>query len=287
MRIAVLGMGRMGHAVAGRLLGGGHELVVWNRSSGKADDLKKKGAVEAASPAEAARGAETVVMSLADDAAVLSVVTGEDGVATALGADSVLVDMSTVSPETAEKVRDAVPVPLLTSPILGAPAAVEKGEAVYLVAGPRSAFERLSPLFSSLSTDVRYVAEENNRALELKLIGNYLLLAGVVVLSEAIAMAEAAKLPGDLVEEFFSSSPLVAPGMKNRLGALLSHDHSGWFTTALGAKDVGLAEDLARREGVRLPLAELVRRRYEEAASAGEGESDITAVLELVRPNDA
>lgn len=282
MQIAVLGMGRMGHAVAGRLRATGHDVVVWNRSPGKADDLKEKGAKEAPSAAEAAAGADAVVLSLADDAAVLSVVTGDGGVAGSLEG-SVLVDMSTISPETAEKVRDAVAGRLLTSPILGAPTAVESGEAVYLVAGPKGDFERLSPLFQALGSQVRYLGEENARALELKLIGNYLLLAGIAVLAEAVALSEAV-LPAEIAEDFLSSSPLVAPGLKNRLHALVSHDHSGWFTTALGAKDVGLAEDLARREGVRLPLAELVRRRYEEAASSGEGEGDITAILELVSP---
>src|ERR1700761_6424687 len=99
MRLAVLGMGRMGRALAQRLLAGGHEITVWNRTPHKADDLVVKGARSAATPAEAARIAEATFMSLADDNAVREVVSGPEGAATGL-ADGVLVDASTVSPET-------------------------------------------------------------------------------------------------------------------------------------------------------------------------------------------
>src|ERR1700761_6518836 len=99
MQVAVLGMGRMGHALAERLLSGDHIVTVWNRTQGKADDLLARGARQAGTPAEAAAGSELTLTSLADDSAVRTVVTGPDGVAAGLG-DGVLADASTVSPET-------------------------------------------------------------------------------------------------------------------------------------------------------------------------------------------
>src|SRR5271165_4984661 len=98
-------MGRMGHAVAERLLGGDHEVTVWNRTPHKADDLVANGAREAATPAAAAEEAEATFTSLADDAAVRAVVTGRDGVAVGLG-DGVLIDTSTVSPATTADIAD-------------------------------------------------------------------------------------------------------------------------------------------------------------------------------------
>ncbi len=283
MRIAVIGMGKMGHAVAGRLLDAGHDVTVWNRSPGRADDLVERGATEAAAAAEAVVSAEVVLVSLADDAAVLSVATGEEGVASALGESAVLVDMSTVSPETAARLAELTGGRSLAGPILGAPAAVEAGRAVYLVAGPKEQFERLAPVYGALSEDVRYLGEERERALQLKLLANYLLLAGLVVLSETVATAQAVGFPEDSLRQFLDSSPLVAPGLRNRLDALFSGKHASWFTTPLGAKDVGLAEQMATREALRLPVAELVKRRYEEAAAAGFADEDLTAVIELVR----
>lgn len=282
MKIAVLGLGRMGREVAGRLLAGGHDVTVWNRSPGKDGELRAIGAGLASSPGEAAASAELVLTSLADDSAVLSVVTGDEGVAASLAADGVLVDASTVSPETAEQLSQATDGRHLTSPILGSPTAVREGKAVYLVSGPKECFETARPLYGSLSEDVRYLGEDPRRALELKLLANYLLLCGNVVLSEVVATAQAIGFPDTELREFLSSSPLVAEGLRNRVDGLVRHDHSGWFTTVLGAKDVGLAEDLGRRAGVRLALADLVKRRYEEASAAGHGDEDLTAVIELL-----
>ena len=107
MRLAVLGMGRMGHALAERLLGGHLEVTVWNRTPHRADDLVVRGAREAPTPAAAAEGTDATFTSLADDAAVLSVVTGQDGVAAGLG-DGVLIDASTVSPDTTAHLAGAV-----------------------------------------------------------------------------------------------------------------------------------------------------------------------------------
>jgi 3-hydroxyisobutyrate dehydrogenase len=97
VRLAVVGMGKMGHAFAERLLGGGHDVCVWNRTPHKADDLVARGAREAATPARAAAGADATPTSLANDDVVLGTVTGHEGVAAGLG-DGVLIDASTVSP---------------------------------------------------------------------------------------------------------------------------------------------------------------------------------------------
>lgn len=290
MRVAVLGMGRMGRAVAGRLAGAGHEVTVWNRTPGRAGEIVALGGREAASPSEAARGAEVVATSLADDSALLGVLEeGPGSLAGALGATTVLLEMSTVSPETTRSVAARIAGGLVASPILGAPQAVAAGEAVYLAAGPAGALERVAPLFEALGGRVRVLGEDPGRALEIKVLANYLLLGGLAVLAEAVAAGEAAGIPTEELRAFLSGSPLVAPALSNRLGALLSHDHSGWFSTTLGAKDAGLAVALAGRHGLELPIAEVVRRRYDVAAESGWAEADLTAVIEPLtvdRPAD-
>jgi len=284
MRLAVLGMGRMGHAVAERLHHGGHDVIVWNRTPHKADDLLAKGVREAATPRAAAEEAEATFTSLADDAAVHSVVTGEDGVAAGLG-DGVFVDLSTVSPQTTADLAQAVAGRMLASPILGAPAAVESGQAAYLIGGPRELYDRLQPGYEALADEGRrrYLGEDAAMATALKLISNYLLMSGIATLAEAVATAQAVGFPDDLVRDYFGQVPLVAPALHNRLDRIISGDHHGWFSTTLGGKDLRLAEDLARSHGVQLPLADAVKRRYEEAAAEGWADADITAVVELVQ----
>ncbi len=284
MHLAVLGMGRMGHALAERLLGGGHEVTIWNRSPHKADDLLAKGARHAVTPAAAAEQTGATFTSLADDAAVRSVVTAQDGVAAALG-DSVLIDASTVSPETTADLAEAVGGRLLASPILGSPTAVVAGEAGYLIGGPRELYERLAPAYEVLAGETRrvYVGEDARVASTLKLLSNYLLMSGIAALAETVATAQAVALPNELIREYFSQLPLIAPALRNRLDDIISGDHQGWFSTTLGAKDVRLADELARAHGVLLPLADAVKRRFEEAATQGWADADIGAVVELLR----
>jgi 3-hydroxyisobutyrate dehydrogenase-like beta-hydroxyacid dehydrogenase len=284
MWVAVLGMGRMGHALAERLLAGGHTLTVWNRTQGKADDLLARGARQAATPAHAAAGSELTLTSLADDSAVRSVVTGPDGAAAGLG-DGVLADASTVSPRTTAQLSEAVSGRFLASPILGSPMAVLGGEATYLIGGPRAHQDLARPVYETLADENhrRYVGEDPTVASTLKLISNYLLLTGIASLAEAVATAQSAGLDDTLIRDYLSRLPLVAPGLRNRLDDIISGEHRGWFPTTLGAKDVGLAEALARSHGLHLPLADAVKRRYEEAMSDGWADADIAAVVELLR----
>lgn len=284
MRLAVLGMGRMGRAVAERLLGGGHEVAVWNRTAGRCDDLLTRGAREAATPAAAAVESEATFTSLADDAAVRAVVTGHGGVAAGVG-DGVLIDTSTVSPATTADLAEAVGGRMLASPILGSPTAVLSGDAGYLIGGPRELYDRLAPAYDVLVQAGRrvYVGESAGVATTLKLLSNYLLMSGIAALAEAVATAQAVGLSDELIGDYLGQLPLVAPALRNRLEDIISGDHDGWFSTTLGAKDVRLAEDLARSHGVELPLADAVRQRFEEAVAQGWANADIGAVVELLR----
>jgi 3-hydroxyisobutyrate dehydrogenase-like beta-hydroxyacid dehydrogenase len=284
MRLAVLGMGKMGHALAERLLAGDHEITVWNRTPHRADDLLAKGVREASSPGAAAEEADATFTSLTDDAAVRAVVAGPDGVASGLG-DGILVDASTVAPETTAQLWEIVGGRLLASPILGSPMALAAGEAAYLIAGPRELFDRMAPAYDVLAEAAHrvYVGEDPTVATALKLLSNYLLMSGIASLAETVATAQAVGLPDEVIRNYFGQLPLVAPALRNRLDDIISGDHHGWFSTTLGAKDVRLTENLAKSHGVVLPLADVVKGRYEEAAAKGWADADIGAVVELLR----
>jgi 3-hydroxyisobutyrate dehydrogenase-like beta-hydroxyacid dehydrogenase len=284
VQIAVLGMGRMGHALAERLLESGHDLTVWNRTPHKADDLVARGVSEAGTATRAAAGAEATFTSLADDSAVLAVVTGPEGVAAGLGG-GVLCDASTVSPQTTARLREAVEGRMLASPILGSPAAVVSGSASYLIGGPSEHYDWLRPAYDALAEDERrrYLGDDATVPTTLKLLANYLLMSGIATLTEVVVTAQTVGLGDDLIRDFFGQLPLVAPGLRNRLDAIVVDEQEGWFSMRLGAKDVRLADALARSHGVQLPLAGAVKRLYERAASEGWAEADIAAVREAIR----
>lgn len=285
MRVSVLGMGRMGRALAGRLLDTGHAVTVWNRTAARATPLLHRGAALAPTPADAAAAADdAVLISLADDGAVRETLLSPIGVLAGLPDKPVVVDMSTVAPRTSREVAEAVPGGrFLASPIAGGPAQLEAGEASLLVGGHRDWVDRLEGLLDDLAGMYIYCGEDPGSATTLKLINNYVLMGGVAMLGEAIAAGQATGLDPGMFRNYLMSTPLVAPALHNRVDDLLTGDHEGWFSVALGDKDVGLAIQVAVEAGVDMAVAESVRARYQAAMEAGLGDKDITAVVEVAR----
>lgn len=281
MDIAVLGMGHMGRAVAGRLLDGSHQVRIWNRTPGRAPDLVARGATEAPSAPAAADGADVVVTSLTDDAAVLAVLSPGDAALVGVGPEAVVVDCSTVSPATSRLLASHYDGRFVAAPILGAPAAVVAGEATLLLGGPAPVLDRLEPVWSAVTAKVVRCGDDPGRATVVKLMGNFLLLAGIATLAEVVATGQAAGLDDEFLSTFLGAAPLVAPALGNRLGAVIGRDPAGWFPTPLGAKDMGLLLDLAGSLDLGLPLAEAVRDRYRTAVEQGLAEADIAGVVEL------
>ena len=305
MDVTVLGMGRMGQALARRLLAGGHRVVVWNRTPGKAEGVLAAGATEASSVAEAAKGAEVVITSLSADDAVRTVAFGGDGggggggggdggggrgdgggggggLRAVLGADAVYADASTVSPAMSEELAAAFPR-FVALPILGPPAGVESGKAVYLAGGDPGAVAALEPVLATLTETVRRY-DSAGKAASAKLASNLLLLAGLAALAEAFTVARAGGVTDDQIRELLGESAMVAPGVKNRFEGLLAAGMEPWWSTTLGAKDARLAAEAAAAAGIDLPLARTVQALYDRAAQAGAGDDDIVAVARLYRP---
>ncbi|MGI5241030.1 NAD(P)-dependent oxidoreductase [Dactylosporangium sp. CA-139066] len=280
MDIAVLGMGNMGRAIARRLLAGGHRVTVWNRTEGRATELVYAGAREERTVADAVRGAEAAVTMLANDEAVRSVAL--DQLRPAIGPDTVYVNCSTVSPALSEELAAAFPARFLALPVVGSPAAVDGGTTTLLAGGGRDVLDRVHPMVESLSGSVR-LYDTPALALAAKLATNMLLLSEVAALAEAFAVGRGGGLRDDQLRELLGVSPLVGPGLQNRFEDLLTGAHDGWWSTTLGAKDAGLAIDVARATGSDLPVARTVRALYQQAAGAGLEDADIAAVASLYR----
>jgi 3-hydroxyisobutyrate dehydrogenase len=280
MDVAVLGMGRMGRALAGRLLEGGHRVTVWNRSKGRAGELVAAGAWEAVCITGAVEAAEVVITMLANDEAVRGVAFGE--LRSSIGEDAVYVDSSTVSPGLSGELAEAFGGRFLAMPVLGSPVAVRAGQAVYLAGGDAGIVERLGPVLSSLSDTVRRY-DTAPLAITAKLATNLLLLSEVAALAESFAVGRSGGLEADQLRDLLGSSPLLPPGLQNRFEGVLGGSQEGWWTTVLGAKDACLALDVAREGGVELPVASVVRDRYQKAAASGLDDADIAAVTELYR----
>jgi 3-hydroxyisobutyrate dehydrogenase-like beta-hydroxyacid dehydrogenase len=278
--VSVLGLGRMGHALASRLLVTGHAVTVWNRSPGQAAELVAQGAREADSIGEATDKADLVITFLATDDAVRQVALRDDGVVDHLG-EAIYVDASTISPALSAELADACPR-FVAMPVLGGPKAVQEGQAVYLVGGDDELVRRLDPLLGSLSaSSKRYASAPLASAAKLTI--NLLLLNGVVALAEGVTAGRAGGLSDEQLIDLIGASPMVAPGLRNRLETIVSGDGPTWWTTTLGAKDATLAVHLAESAGHDLPVTAAVRARFTEAAAHGLADLDIAFVNELYR----
>jgi 3-hydroxyisobutyrate dehydrogenase len=279
MNIAVLGTGQMGRALAARLLDGGHRVTVWNRSTGKAGEVVSAGAREAPSVADAVQGVDVVITMLANDDAVRSVAFGE--LRSSIGDPTVYVDSSTVSPTLSGELAAAFPR-FVAMPVLGNPVAVRAGQAVLLPGGDSGSVQRLGPVLASLSSAVRRY-DSPSLASTAKLATNLLLLSEIVALAESFAVGRCGGLSDDQLRDLLGTSPLVAPGIKNRFEGVLTGAQDAWWTTALGAKDAGLAVAVAHAANVELPEATVVKGLYERAAASGLEHADVAAVADLYR----
>jgi 3-hydroxyisobutyrate dehydrogenase len=280
MDIAVLGMGRMGSAIAMRLLDGGHQVTVWNRSKGRAGEVISAGAREAPGISDAVGDVDVVITMLANDDAVRAVALGD--LRSSIGDQAIYANASTVSPALNSELAQAFPGRFLAIPVLGGPDAVRAGQATYLRGGDETVADRLAPVLSSLSASIhRY--DTPSLATTAKLASNLLLLSQVAALAESFAVGRSGGLSDDQLRELLGSSPMVAPGIKNRFEAVLTGQQDGWWTTVLGAKDATMAINLAHAANVELPEAEAVKRLYDQAAASGLDHADIAAVTELYR----
>jgi 3-hydroxyisobutyrate dehydrogenase-like beta-hydroxyacid dehydrogenase len=273
-------MGRMGQAVATRLVDTEHDVVVWNRSTDKTAEPVAAGAHAFEEIEPAIAGAEVVITTLATDDAVREVALGSAGIAAHI-ADQLYIEASTISPGLSEELAEQF-VNFLAMPIAGSPDAVRGGTATYLVGGNDDAFDRARPLIDSLSeTHHRYpTAPLANVA---KLTGNALLLAGIVGLAESLAAGRAGGLSDDQLGELLESSPMLAPGLKNRLAAVIHGEGPTWWTMSLGLKDARLALNLMSGSTGPLPVLTAVRERYQAAIDLGLADDDIASISQLYR----
>lgn len=276
--VAFLGTGLMGGPMARRLLDAGHDLTVWNRTAERAKPLEEAGAEVAGTPAEAASGAEFVITMLANQSALREVVTGPDGVASAIRPGSVLIDMSTVGPDEVRLLRQELPpeVELVDAPVMGSVGRATAGELTIVVGAGEPAFERVKGLLGVLGKP-RHVGDLGAGA-ALKLVLNSTLGAIVATVGEAIALADGLGLDRKTVLDVLEASQL---GMfvQQKREAIQSGDYPPQFKLSLAAKDLRLVEDAAERAGIDLEVVSLTRKMLERAEKEGRGDQDYAALV--------
>ncbi|MDH6127457.1 NAD(P)-dependent oxidoreductase [Kitasatospora sp. GP82] len=277
-RIAVIGLGAMGAPIARRLLANGRRITVWNRSPQRAAALRETGAAVGSSPADAARGAEAVIVMVADPQALLAVTEGEHGIAAGVGPEAVVVQMSTVSPSSVTRLAKALPAGtgLLDAPVLGSVAEAASGGLRILVGGPQALVERCSPLLEQLGSPLH--VGELGAGTAAKLVANNALFGVLGVLGESLALGGALGLSWESLHEVLGVTPLAEQAARRR-GAIEAGVHPARFALALARKDADLVADAVGDGRPGLGLTAAVRDWLSDAERAGRGGQDYSAVL--------
>lgn len=286
MKLGFIGLGNMGAAIAPNLVTAGHEVTVWNRSPEKADALVAKGAIRAATPAEASTG-EAVFTMLADDAAVEGV---SQDILASLPAGGVHISLSTISLALADRLTEAHAARgqhFVSAPVFGRPPVAAEGKLFIAAAGSQEAIAKAMPLLEVIGQKVQVFSEKPSAANLVKLAGNFLIVNVTEALGEAMALvAKGGVEKADLLE-FLTSTLFGAPIYKN-YGALIVSEkfEPAGFAAVLAAKDMRLAGEAADALGVSMPLNDLLRARLGRLVEGGEGHLDLTA-LSLLATRDA
>jgi 3-hydroxyisobutyrate dehydrogenase-like beta-hydroxyacid dehydrogenase len=280
MRVAFLGLGIMGCPMAANLAKAGHHVSVWNRTPKK--DVE--GARTAATPADAASGAEVVWMAVSDTKAVETVLFGEHGAESSLSPGTMVVDSSTIAPAATRNFAERVKTrgaDYVDAPMTGSKIAAEAGSLIFMVGGDEAVIERLKPLFAALGKKIFRMGEVGKGqaaklAMNLQIALIYEGFAEGITLAAKLGVDPASLIP--LIEASMVRSGVV----EYKAPFVLRRDFTPNFPLRLMHKDIRLALEAAKEARIKLPALETVEEIYEMATEDGNQDLDYAATLTLL-----
>jgi 3-hydroxyisobutyrate dehydrogenase-like beta-hydroxyacid dehydrogenase len=280
MRVAFLGLGIMGGAMAANLAKAGHEVTVWNRTPGK----QVEGARTANTPAEAANGAEVVWLCVSDTGAVENVLFGENGVEQSLTEGMVIADSSTISPSATRKFAERVArkgVQYVDSPVTGSKTGAERGTLLFIIGGDEQAIEKLKPLYAAMGKKM-FRMGETGKGQSAKLVMNLQIALIYEGFAEALTLGAKLGVDAETLMPLVQASMVKSGVVEYKAPFVLGRDFTANFPLRLMSKDIRLALDAAKEARVKLPGLETVEEIYEMAIEDGHADLDYAATLLLL-----
>jgi 3-hydroxyisobutyrate dehydrogenase-like beta-hydroxyacid dehydrogenase len=276
--IGFIGLGGMGSRMAQRLLHAGHEVLVWNRTPERAAALVGLGAIQAESPADAARRADAVITMVSGPTALWAVVEAPGGIAAGADESLTVLEMSTVGPAAVARLASLLPeeTGLLDAPVLGSLAEAESGQLKIFVGGPEALVQQWAPVLSALGSPLHVGPLGAGAAA--KLVANSTLFGVLTALGEALALAQGLGLSPSATFDVLATTPLAGQAERRR-AAIESGEYPRRFGLSLAVKDMDLIAEAAAASGIDLPVGAAARAWLADADAAGWGDRDYSAVL--------
>jgi 3-hydroxyisobutyrate dehydrogenase-like beta-hydroxyacid dehydrogenase len=282
-KLGFIGLGLMGSRLARRLHTGGWEIRAWNRSPLPAAETSREGIAVATSLTELVADSDVILSSLANDAAVRSVYLGEGGVISAAKPGTVIVEMSTISPELSRSLHQEARtrgVSLLDVAISGSTPAVDAGTITLLAGGDKATFEQCVPIFESIAKQW-FLIGPGASGVQMKLVVNLLLGLDMQAIAEAVSLGEHLQIDRNVLLEVLSKTAVVAPAMAGKFRKIRESDYSPQFPLRLMSKDMDLVMDAARASGAWLPAASVAQSVLASTLYSS-GDLDLSAITPYV-----
>ncbi len=286
-KVSFIGLGVMGYPMAGHLAAEGHEVCVYNRSPGKAQSWVTRFAGEfAATPREAAAGAEFVMTCVGNDDDLRSVVLGADGAFAGMAPGAVLIDHTTASATVARELAVLAAereLGFLDAPVSGGQAGAESGLLTVMVGGEAAIYDRALPVIEAYAKMVRLMGHAGSGQLT-KMV-NQICIGGLVQgLAEALHFAQCAGLDAEGAMAVISKGAAQSWQLEHRHASMLAGEFEHGFAVDWMRKDLSILLEEARRNGAQLPVTALVDQFYADVQAMGGGRWDTSSLLARLKP---
>ena len=289
MKIAFIGLGGMGSAMARNLIKAGHSVTVFNRTRSRAEQLRSDGAKVGDSAAQTVQDAEVVFTMVSDDQALEEIIFGAGKVLDSMSAGAVHVGSSTISVDLGKRLTAAHEHKgqhYVSAPVFGRPDAAAAAKLFVVAAGPAGEIDRCRPLFDSLGQKTFIVGDEPPKANVVKLAGNFLITTVLESLAEAFAFGRKSGVDAAQLLEILTGTLFPVPLYKNYGGMIAAEKFEpAGFRLRLGAKDNRLVLAAAEAVASPMPMASLVRDQFLAAMAQGMSDADWSAVARVVYRN--
>ncbi|MDU0330587.1 MULTISPECIES: NAD(P)-dependent oxidoreductase [Paenibacillus] len=281
--IGFIGLGTMGAPMASNLLRAGYPVTVYNRTASKAAPLTELGATVAASPQEAAAGADVVITMVSNDDSIIEVYEGDNGVLAGIRSGTTVIDCSTISPALVQRLAKQIAAlggSFLDAPVTGSSPAAIDGTLVFMVGGSAETLSQVTDLFDTMGKKVLHMGDNGSGAVA-KLAHNTIVGINNLALAEGFAIAAKSGLPADRFLELvqLGSAGSKAAELKGR--KIIEHDFTNQFSLALMLKDLKLASSLTDGSGIPAPMLNLAKSLFQAGQTQGFGDEDLSSIVKV------
>jgi 3-hydroxyisobutyrate dehydrogenase len=281
--IGFIGMGHMGSHMASRLLDAGYQLTVYDRTKERAQEVGQRGAPVAQTPKDLAATCQVVMVCVTDDQAQHDVMFGPDGALAGVHAGSMMIDLSTVSPDASRRLFEGAKekdVPMIDAAVSGSVPQVDQGSLVIFVGGEHKTYEQCKPILDILGQNSFYMGA-SGMGTTMKLVVNTLLGLGMQALAEAIALGEKAGVEKGLLLDVLGQTAVLTPGQKSKLENVRREEYPNNFALSLMHKDFRLVLSQAYDLSVSMPATAAAQQMYTAAMAKGRDE-DFSLMIEFM-----